>query len=231
MCRILYESLLFYCLRKPTQFQKILSYLTPVRLYCETGGDENPVLELCYYKGQYQLATIDALYSDGDRYRPVIIACKHFAHELKAVNKVLVLGTGLGSAVQVFAKNGFYPNFTLVDHDETVLNWAEQLLEPKEDQSITTVCADAKQHVQNETNRYDMLLVDVFKSRIVPDFVTSEDFLTNCKRLINKGGCFTLNYIRHKNTNWDEIKRRIEKVFPNAQIIKESVNSIIVATV
>lgn len=200
-------------------------------MFSATGGDENPVLELCYYQGQYQLATIDALYSDGDRYKPVNIACKHFASELNSVKNVLVLGTGLGSAVQVFAKKGHYPNFTLVDHDATVLEWAKEILEPAEGQSIDMVCIDANEHISNESNKYDMLIVDIFKSRVVPEFVTTSEFLGKCKALLAPGGCFAMNYIQHKNADWDTIKKRIEEIFPNARIIKESINNIVVATV
>lgn len=218
-------------MHRPSKFQKLLSYLVPVRLYFATGGQENPILELCYYRGQYQLATIDALYSDGDRYRPVNVVCKHFANKLANVNSVLLLGTGLGSAVQVFRKRGYNPNFRMIDHDETILSWAKQILKPIDTQTIDTVCTDAETFIDEDHDTYDMLIVDIFKSRVVPDFVTTTEYLEKCKTHIKSGGCFAMNYIKQKNTDWDGIKKRIEFVFPNAQFIQDGANYIILSTV
>ena len=104
----------------------------------------NPLLELLLYQGRLQLATADALYSDGNNYRPVIAMINHLKAHMPEIKTVLALGTGLGSLPQIMKRRGYQPHFTLVEYDKVVLQWAMELLG---DKNITPVCADAKTDV------------------------------------------------------------------------------------
>lgn len=208
-------------------YKKILSYLAPVLIRRET-GKHNPLLELFYYRGRYQLATLDALYSDGNRYRPMRLAFDNIGDGMAKVKNVLVLGTGLGSAVQVMADKGYSPHFTLVEYDDTVLKWAMELMPPYKG-GITPVIAEAKQYMQQNTATYDMVIVDIFSGRIAPSFVTSNEFLTNCRRSINPGGYMVLNYIIQRNEDWLRIDKIIRTVFPVCFCIDDGINRIVIA--
>lgn len=215
---------------KISTYTRLLSYLAPVKLR-DSAGTQNPVLELFLYRGQYQLATIDAMYSDGDRYRPMVIAFKHLKEYLPAVKDVLVLGTGLGSAVRVLDKMGFHPSAALVEHDSTVLKWALELMPEELNNRLVPVCADAEAYMANNTITYDLILTDIFNSRVVPDFVTSEKFLKQCRNSLKPGGHWVLNYIVQKNMSWEEILKRIGTVFPDYHVLKHGINRIVVAKV
>ena len=84
----------------PTFWQGLQSLLYPVRIR-KSSSTVNPVLELFYFQGRYMLGTPDAVYSDGDRYRPLVAAftAPGLKPHLGNVRNVLVLGTGLASAV------------------------------------------------------------------------------------------------------------------------------------
>ena len=189
------------------------------------------MLELYLYRGQLQLATFDALYSDGDRYQPVIAAVKEMKDRLSSINNVLVLGTGLGSTVRIINKAGVHPHFTLVDNDETVLQWAIEFLPTGQSAVVTPVCADAKEFVTTCSERYDLVVIDIFSGRVVPGFVTSEAFLSQCRTLVAQGGTLMLNYIVNKKENWEQASVHIAHLFPKAKIINLGVNRVIVATV
>lgn len=212
-----------------TIFQRILSYITPVLLR-KTSSDKNPLLELQYYRGRLQLATSDALYSDGEHYRPLRIGFRQIKNFLPEVKNVLVLGTGLGSAVQVMDKMGFHPDFTMVDHDSTVLKWALETL-PGYGAQITPVCADAKEYMAANSDVFDLLVVDIFNSRIVPGFVVSADFLAKCRNSIRPGGKMIMNYIVQRNEDWIPVDANIRKVFPQCHCIDDGLNRVVIATV
>src|ERR1044072_5212819 len=110
-----------------TRFQRLLSYLYPIRVR-SSSSPENPVLELLYYQGRWQLGSVDVLYSDGHRYRPLGAPFKAVRHRLARLEEVVVLGTGLGSAVAILNRQGFHPPFTLVELDGVVLDWALELM-------------------------------------------------------------------------------------------------------
>lgn len=207
----------------------MLSYITPVLLR-KTASDKNPLLELHYYRGRLQLATSDALYSDGEHYRPMRIGFRQIKAYLPEVKQVLVLGTGLGSAVQVMDKMGFHPYFTMVDHDSTVLQWALEAL-PGYGVQITPVCADAQEYMVNNSSKFDLIIIDIFNSRVVPGFVTTPSFLSLCHSAIRPGGKMIMNYIVQRNEDWAPVDNTIRKVFPRCHCIDDGLNRVVVATV
>jgi predicted membrane-bound spermidine synthase len=212
-----------------TLYKRLLSYITPVLLR-KTSSDKNPLLELHYYRGRLQLATADALYSDGEHYRPMRIGFKQIRGFLPEVKQVLVLGTGLGSAVQVMDKMGYHPNFTMVDHDNTVLKWAMEAL-PGYGVQITPVCADAQQYMIENHRQFDLLIVDIFNGRIVPGFVMTPEFMNLCRNSIRPGGKMVMNYIVQRHEDWSPVDSTIRKVFPQCHCIDDGLNRVVVATV
>ncbi len=187
------------------------------------------MLELFLYHDNFQLATEDAVYSDGVRYRPLILA---FAvpdkKEIKDLRDVLVLGTGLGSAVQILQAKGASPRYTLVDNDEVILNLAKPLLTGH---NIAYVCADAGQFMQKDNGRYDMLVVDIFRNRLVPPEFTTVSFFGLCYEKLRPGGYFVFNYIAERQPEWDDALNNLRLVFGNVRVINEGINRITVAKV
>jgi len=208
----------------------MLSYLYPVQI-AKASTAHNSVLELCLSNGRFQLATHDALYSDGDQYRPLTIAFNYLGAVLHNVKDVLVLGTGLGSAAQILYAKGLKPAYTFVEYDKTILQWAMQTLHADIVAKSKAMCADALLFMNNCEQLHDMLVVDIFNSRVVPAFVTTEDFLKKCRRGIKPGGHFVLNYIVLNNADWIAVEQRVKSVFPDITVLENGINRIIVATV
>src|SRR6185312_16104180 len=164
-------------LQNISNYKRLLSYLYPV-LINESQGEH--AVKLYLSRNQFVLSTDDTTYSDGYKYLPA----RAITHELKAflphVKKVLALGAGLGSMVRVLHKKGFYPSFTLVEKDNTILKWARDIFDLERLSDIKLVCNDAVNYIEQNTDKYDLIFVDVFIGRQVPSFVTSERFLNLC---------------------------------------------------
>lgn len=201
----------------------------PIRLK-KSSSTDNPMLELLFYKGQYQLATHDALYSDGDRYKPINVACKYLGDEVKSLNDVLVLGTGLGSTVSVIHKHGGSPNITLVEKDKQVLDWAKELMPDILSEKVSFVHADAEQFMKDNTQQYDMIFTDIFISREVPAFVITKEFIARCHESIRPNGYWVLNYMVQNSSDWENVNQTIRDIFPRSIYLEEGINRIIVAT-
>lgn len=208
----------------------LLSNFFPVKII-DSSSSENPVLQLYLYKGQWQLATQDALYSDGTRYRPMLWAFKKIENKLPDVKKAMVLGAGLGSAAQILNKMDFHPEIRLVDIDEKVLEWAKELMPSNEKINVQYIHADAFQYIKNTTQKYDLIILDLFKGRVMPDFLNNENFLNDCKTKIASKGVFILNYMISSNKNWEEFQRIFIEIFPDFQVIKIGINRVLIATI
>lgn len=189
------------------------------------------MLELYLRRNQWQLATEDAWYSDGRRYRPLLTAFKKIKKELCVINDVLVLGTGLASAVHILEDMGIHPHFTLVDIDRIVLDLAIELMPAHNLSQIDPVCMDAQQFMQSNRTRYPLIVCDVFMGQAVPGFVSSRLFLQQCRTGLQPGGRFILNYVEKSKDLYREICAVMRDVFPGYTSIEFGINKIFVASV
>jgi spermidine synthase len=189
----------------------------------------NTHLILLFYRGQFQLATNDAFYSDGDRYRPAIVMARELKTALPNVQSVLVLGAGLGSIVYVLRKRRIKPRFTLVEKDKTVLQMALELFATITPQpEIEPVCADAQNYMAQNSAKYDLIFLDVFSGRVVPDFVTTPGFLSLCRNSIAEGGHLAFNYIINDEQEWQNVKQTFASVFPGYRELDLGINRVLV---
>ena len=214
---------------KISLWKKVASYFSPVTLW-KGSSPVSPVLELLLYRGRFQLATVDALYSDGDRYRPLVAGFGAVRARVKEIKSALVLGGGIGSAVDVLRRFGARPQVTLVELDEVVAQWAKELLHKEDRPRVRIVVDDAQQFIGRDTLRYDALVVDVFTGREAAPFTTGPDFLEACKRRLYPRGIFILNYMQNPGTPapWSQTLTRIRAVFPQARTLSFGPNRVVV---
>ena len=187
-------------------------------------------LEIFLSRNQFQLATVDALYSDGDRYLPAVAALDHLKSFLPGIKNVLVLGTGLGSMVRAMQKKGFRPAFTLVDNDEVVLEWAIEFLDSPDVSSIRPVCSDAREFIARNSAKFDLVFIDVFNGRSVPDFVCTDMFLQQCCDAVSPGGHLVFNYIINDKQQWERVRIIIlcSRLLPGYKTVSLDINRIII---
>jgi spermidine synthase len=191
----------------------------------------NPLLELFYFRGRWQLATEDALYSDGSAYKPLVKAFKRISNDLKKVRTCVFLGGGLGSGALILNELGYNPEITFVEHDEEVIHWAIELLPDEIKQNTRFLCTDVEDYVKTIEASFDLIVVDIFKGRVVPDFVTSAVFLEKCKKHLNTSGHIVVNYIIPDKEHWKEFEKTFGQVFNSFETIDLGINRVLIAKV
>lgn len=147
---------------------------------------------------------------------------------MPAVKKVLVLGTGLCSIVRIMHAKGFDPDFTLVEYDEQILQLAVKYLSMDFPAKINPVCADAMIFMEKNTARYDLVFIDIFIGRIVPDFVTTSAFLERCRESLAPNGRLAFNYIINDTQKWEQARLNFSEIFPGHKIIDHDINRIFI---
>lgn len=180
------------------------------------------------YRGRIQLATQDALYSDGDAYTPAQAIIRDLAPFLPSVRSALLLGVGLGSTVSMLHRRGCNPSFTLVELDEVVLQLAMERLAQIPSLVIDAVCADAEQFAATNTRQYDLIFIDIFNDRTVPPFVSSLSFLSNCRKALAPGGRIAFNYIINNKDDWEYTRKNFASVFPAHHIVNNDINRLFI---
>lgn len=189
-------------------------------------GKGTAFTELMLYRGRLQLGTIDAMYSDGNKYMPAIVVRTHFAAILPQVKKVLVLGGGMASIVHVLNGAGYSPQYTLVEANKTILKWAMEFTPVSLISCIEPVCADAAAYMATNAQKYDLIFIDVFNGRTVPPFVVSVPFLQQCKQALTANGHLALNYIVNDVSDWQKAVANVSSVFPQHTVADKGENKI-----
>ncbi len=212
--------------------QRFVSLFVPVRVRRQESPYSGP-LELFRYRGRWQLATTDAIYSDGAAYTPLRKAYTALGPDfLAACRSVLVLGAGLGSAVTLLEKKWqLRPPVTLLDIDEGILEWAIFCLESEgHGDHVEVICDDAQHFLEVDCRQWDLLIIDIFKGQTVPAFATQQPFLEAAWARVNAGGALVMNYIVQAGSNWEALQQTLKKATGQSpQIIVHGVNCIIMA--
>lgn len=175
------------------KWRKKLSYL--FEQHVETTSSEyHEALHVSYSRGRYQLSTENAIYSFGDLYTNYFQAFEQINLDNRKVEKVLILGFGLGSIPmmleQFFGKKYHY---TAVEIDEEILYLAHKYVTHELTSPIETICTDAAFFVQQCDEVFDIVCVDLFLDDIIPDTFQKQDFLLNVKKLIAPKGILLYN--------------------------------------
>lgn len=158
---------------------------------------------------------------------PAIAVCNHFAAYLPHIKNILVLGGGMGSMVQVVCERGIQPRFTVVETDKTILHWLLEFTPPQLLACIDPICSDATAFMVANTKKFDLVFIDVFIGRRVPDFVMSQPFLEHCRQAMAQGGHLALNYIVNNAGEWSDATTTFASVFPSYTVLDRGENRIL----
>lgn len=121
--------------------------------------------------------------------------------------KVLLLG-GAGASIAHEAAHHM-PNvdMTVVDISQDSLNIGQRLLGMKSRQ-IKWVHDDAKEYLQKVDNCFDVIICDIFDviENVIPDFITTEDFINDVKTRLSPGGCYIQNIVGNRSAFLENLK-------------------------
>ncbi len=219
-----------YLFPEVSLLRKVISYIVPVTI-AHRSGKRNPYLEIILYRNQWQLATEDALYSDGYRYLPFRMAFRKIPYrELTQVKECLVLGAGLGSIPLIlFKKYSSDATYTLVEYDNIILDWAVANLHTNGIDAIDTHCMDARDFVENTDRQYDLVCIDIFSGREVPESFTKYYFFRDSKQILKPGGIWIMNYIVNDDKEFARFLEYVKALFPEVMILQKGPNRILIS--
>lgn len=200
-------------------WKKYLSYLFEMHLESRT-SEYNPELHVSLVDGRLQLYTERAIYSFADLYHNFRRAFEQISLEDHSIEKVLVLGLGLGSIPYMLEKTFKKKyHYTHIEIDEEVIDLANQYVLKYLDAPQQTICADAFAFALTCQEKFDLITVDLFLEDVIPAKFEDPTFIENLARLLNPSGVLLINRMADSSKNLEQnqqfLKRRFLKVFPN----------------
>jgi spermidine synthase len=179
----------------------LLSYIAPISLEV-VEGTHTTILQVNIRNGQFQLCTNNAIYSYGNRYTNFREVFRYMPIENFPIRKVLLLGLGLGSIPYMLEKSFKRRyRYTAIELDKVVIELARKYTLDELKSDVECICNDATRFVQNASEKYELICIDLFLDDIIPQRFKQDAFLKQVAQLLSAEGIILYNclYMNHKD--------------------------------
>ena len=208
--------------------KKIISYVYPLtkKVQSQFSGK----LELTVMNGRKVLDTLNTNYSYGSLQRVLKYSIDQL--DLKETKNVLILGLGGGSVVETLRKdNHFTEKITAVEIDQVIIDIADKEFNIKSNNNTDIICADAMDFVNNDKEKYDLIIVDLFIDNKVPNKFLKVEFWKSVLDLLDDDGDVIFNTLCHPKTDLTLLKEKLNRREINFEIHRyvEKTNKVLIA--
>lgn len=187
----------------------------------------NELLEVSYYKGKKVLNTQSVNYSYGSLDRVFRVAFSHLHLQRREIREVLLLGLGGGNIIHIL-KEQFPDSFIrAVEIDAEVVRLGRNHFGFDDYTNVEIVIDNAFSHVKFETDRYDLVIIDLFIDAEVPREAEEEGFLKRLLQLLRPEGMLMYNRLLHTpelRELTEAFTRKMQRIVPGTQYFKADQN-------
>ncbi|MFC7772836.1 spermidine synthase [Flavobacterium sp. GCM10027622] len=189
-------------------FKRILSYFYPITIH-QTLSDINQNLEITWNNGQLVLDSKNTNFSYGSLQRVMRIGLNRIGKDrITQAESILLLGVAGGSVIQTLRKE-YHTNgkITGVEIDEKTIALANTYFSLNTISNLEIVINDASEYIKTTSGKFDLLIIDIFQDKIMPDFLFTDEFITNIKRILTNNGFVLFNSIVTLSDDYERNKK------------------------
>lgn len=177
--------------------KRALSYIYPITEK-KIPSKVNTRLDVIWNKGKLELDTKHTNYSYGNLEKVLKNGLQFIGFEkIKKMNKVLVLGLGAGSIINILRTDiKFTGHITSVELDPTIIYIGEKYFKLNsfsEHHDIYQM--DAFEYVLRCQDNFDLIIIDIFQDFKMPTFLFEDYFVKHLRELLNLNGFILFNTI------------------------------------
>lgn len=170
--------------------KKSLSYLWPLTKNYKSNYSGK--LEVTWTNGRKVLDSRNANYSYGALQEVLDRGLAEVRADRDA--PVLLLGLGGGSAIPLLRKKySYYGKITAVELDSAIIEIAINEFGIEAYQPLELICADAEVYVASSTEKFGLIIIDLFLDLRVPEQFFSNSFWKNIANLLKQNGKVLFN--------------------------------------
>lgn len=193
-------------------------------------SDINPLIEVSFQDGRYQLNAGNVNYSFG----PLHDAFRKYFHydppHLNGKSKVLLLGFGAGSVIRILQEElQFKCSYTGVEVDHAIIQAARKHFFLDRVENLEVIISDAYSFIEHCTDAYDLIVVDIYIEDKVPVKFETTEFLYELSNCLTRGGKVVFNKLLAADgdiVSVEALLHRFERVFDRTMIFKIPVNRV-----
>lgn len=207
--------------------QYLLSFFKQIQVE-STSSEFSDSLEVVLFEGRYMLNTPNATYSFEDRYTSYKTALQSIAETIPSMKTALVLGLGLGSIpLMLQRKFNFTGTITCVEIDQVIITMAEKYY-PSDSlfNKLSIQNSDALPWMELNTAKFDLITVDLFIDKKVPQQFHSKAFITTLKMALNPNGVLLFSRMSENYKSEATLINNLNIIFPDGKLIDTGGNMI-----
>ena len=195
------------------QTKKAFSYLFPTTLKSGTTR-KGQVYEINFENGYKVLNSQNANYSSGSLHQ---IMQKGIFEALKIIKpeRILMLGLGGGSAVEILSKKCAWPiQIKAIEFDEDLVKFAHEEFNIGRYKMLNIEIADAFEWLKKErVEAYDLIIDDLFMDDQVPEPCFELDYLKTVSKHLNPNGIYFRNMMNLSSQNHATYEKNLYTIF------------------
>ena len=178
-------------------FRKFLSYIFPINLY-KTDSEISKSIEVTIHNGELVLDSENVNYSYGSLQKILRFGLKQIGFEsIREMQNILILGVAGGSVIKTLVDEiGYSRKIKGVEIDPNIIEIANKYFELDKIPNLEIVIADAEKFVKTETEKYDLIIIDIFQDRKMPDFLFEKTFSDDLILLFQQNGIILFNTMK-----------------------------------
>jgi spermidine synthase len=119
----------------------------------------------------------------------------------RTLHSVLVIGNAGGTTARALAAE--YPGVDIdaVELDPVVTQLAREYMGLDAIPHLHVITADGREYLETTANRYDMIVVDAYRTESIPFYLATQEFFSLMRAHLNPGGGIALNVERVPGNN------------------------------
>jgi len=174
--------------------KRLLSYFIPINIY-KKNSSVSKKLEVTWNNGQLVLDSKNTNYSYGSLQRILKKGLSYIGFErICGFNNILVLGVAGGSVIKTLVDEiKFKGSITGVEIDPAVIEVANTFFGLDKIENLKLINDDAFEFVLKTKEKYDLIIIDIFRDTEMPNFLFEEFFINRVNFLLNMNGFILFN--------------------------------------
>jgi spermidine synthase len=174
--------------------KRLLSYFYPIKIHSQKSSLSQS-LEVTWANGDLVMDSLNTNYSYGSLQRILKLGLKNIGFaKIKKMDHILILGVAGGSVVKTLVDDiEFKGKITGVEIDSEIIEIANQFFKLNEIPQLQIIIDDAFEFVLKTTEKYDLIVIDIFQDIKMPNFLFESYFMDRICFLLKSKGVVLFN--------------------------------------
>ena len=164
--------------RNIRNIKKFLSYIIPIKIH-QKKSEINNNLEITWNNGQLVLDSKNTNFSYGSLQKVLRFGLQDIGFQkIKNFNHILVLGVAGGSVIKTLVDEIKYRGkITGIEIDGIAITLANEYFGLDKIENLEIIIGDAENFIQATTQKFDLVIIDIFQDNVMPDFLFEKPLL------------------------------------------------------